>query len=198
MKRYAPATGRNVLPIGDVLAKELPDSGLVLEIASGSGEHALAFARRFPGLDWQPSDPDPEAIASIEAWREEDGPANLQEPVMMDASAEDWPVASAATVLCINMIHISPWCATEGLVRQAAEVLDAGNPLILYGPFIEDDVDTAPSNIAFDQSLKARNPAWGLRDLSAVDRLARASGFHRSKRYPMPANNLTVVYRKQR
>ena len=198
MKRYAPAAGRNVLPIGDVLAEELPESGLVLEIASGSGEHALAFARRFPTLDWQPSDPDPEAIASIAAWREEDGPDNLQSPVKLDAAAEDWPVASAAAVLCINMIHISPWSATEGLVRHAAAVLDAGNPLILYGPFLEDDVETAPSNIAFDESLKARNPAWGLRDLSAVDRLARASGFNRTERYPMPANNLTLVYRQQR
>ncbi|MDP4574681.1 DUF938 domain-containing protein [Qipengyuania sp. G39] len=198
MKRYAPAAGRNVLPIGDVLAEELPESGLVLEIASGSGEHALAFARRFPALDWQPSDPDPEAIASIAAWREEDGPDNLRPPVILDASSEDWPVASAAAVLCINMVHISPWSATEGLMRQAAEVLDAGKPLILYGPFIEDDVETAPSNIAFDESLNTRNSAWGLRALPAVDRLARASGFDRTNRYPMPANNLTVVYRRQR
>ena len=117
MKRYAPAAGRNVLPIGDVLAEELPESGLVLEIASGSGEHALAFARRFPALDWQPSDPDPEAIASIAAWREEEGPGNLRSPVKLDAAAEGWPVASAAAILCINMVHISPWCATEGLMR---------------------------------------------------------------------------------
>ena len=197
MKRYAPAAGRNVLPIGDVMSEELPESGLVLEIASGSGEHALAFAQRFPALDWQPSDPDPEAIASIAAWREEDGPGNLRLPVKLDAAAEAWPVSSAATVLCINMVHISPWNATEGLVRQAAEVLDAGKPLILYGPFIENDVETAPSNIAFDQSLKVRNPSWGLRNLSDVDQLAQASGFTRTKRYPMPANNLTVVYRRQ-
>lgn len=197
MKRYAPAAGRNVLPIGDVLAEELPDSGLVLEIASGSGEHALAFAQRFPALDWQPSDPDPEAIASIAAWREEDGPDNLRSPVKLDAAAGAWPVASAAAVLCLNMVHISPWSATKGLVRHAATLLDAEHPLILYGPFFEDNVETAPSNIAFDESLKARNPAWGLRDLSAVDRLARASGFNRTKRYPMPANNLTVVYRQQ-
>ena len=197
MKRYAPAAGRNVQPIGDVLAEELPDSGLVLEIASGSGEHALAFAQRFPALDWQPSDPDPEAIASIATWREEDGPDNLRLPVKLDAAAEAWPVSSAAAVLCINMIHISPWCATEGLVRHAATVLDAEHPLILYGPFVEDDVATAPSNIAFDESLNARNPSWGLRNLSDIDQLAQARGFMRAKRYPMPANNLTVVYRRQ-
>ena len=198
MKRHAPATARNSEPLAEVLAGELPNEGLVLEIASGTGEHAVFMARRFPALVWQPSDPDPEAIASIEAWREEDGPGNLRSAVMLDAAADAWPVASAAAVLCINMVHISPWGATEGLVEHAAEVLDAGNPLILYGPFIEDDVETAPSNIAFDESLKARNSGWGLRNLSAVDRLARASGFNRTKRYPMPANNLTVVYRQQR
>lgn len=196
-KRHAPAAARNVGPIGAVLAAELPDAGLVLEVASGTGEHALAYARQFPHLVWQPSDPDPEARASIAAWRAEEGPANLREPLVLDASAPDWLVVHADALLCINMIHISPWQAGEGLFAGAARILGQGAPLMLYGPYFEGDVAAAPSNVAFDESLKGRNPAWGIRDLAAVDRLAASHGFSRSRCVAMPANNLMVIYRKR-
>lgn len=196
MKRHAPATARNGDPLGDVLGRELPASGTVLEVASGSGEHALLFARRFPNLDWQPSDADSEALASIAAWREENGPANLLPPITLDAADGDWPVVRAEAVLCVNMVHISPWRATEGLLVGASRVLGQGAPLIVYGPFVEDDVPTAPSNRAFDADLRRRDPRWGLRELGAVDRLAAANGFTRTARYEMPANNLTLVYRR--
>ncbi|WP_427965585.1 DUF938 domain-containing protein [Altererythrobacter sp.] len=196
-KRQAPAAARNRAPIGDVLERELPDGGLVLEIASGTGEHALYFAQRFPGLTWQPSDPDPGALASIAAWRSDHPAANLLEPVELDASCEEWPTSRADAMVCINMVHISPWEASEGLFAGAARVLGRGDPLVLYGPYLEADVETVPSNLAFDENLKARDPRWGLRQLADVDRLADANGFDRTARYAMPANNLTLVYRKR-
>ena len=196
MKRHAPATARNSEPIAEVLAKELPDSGLVLEIASGTGEHAVFMARCFPAIRWQPSDRDGEALASVDAWANDAGLDNLLPAVELDAASLDWPIERMDAILCINMVHISPWDATEGLFRGAAKVLPAGAALILYGPYFEDDIETAPSNIAFDESLRSRNPAWGLRRLSAVDLLAAQSGFERRARYEMPANNLTIVYRK--
>ncbi len=196
MKRHAPATARNVRPIGDVLEQELPEKGVVLEIASGTGEHAVAFAARFPALEWQPSDPDEEARASIEAWRAEVGLACLRAPVALDASAPDWPVTRADAVVCINMAHISPWSATVGLFEGAAQILGAGAPLILYGPFLEDEVETTRSNRAFDADLRSRNAEWGLRERSQVDRIAGEAGFAPSRRYAMPANNLSLVYRR--
>lgn len=195
-RRHAPAAARNVGPIGDVLADELPSAGVVLEVASGSGEHVLAFAQRFPGLIWQPSDPDPAACASIAAWREDSGAANLCAPLALDAASPDWPLDHADALLCINMVHISPWEAAEGLLSGAGRLLVAGAPLMLYGPYWEADVPPAPSNLAFDASLKARDPAWGIRDLAALDALARAHGLVRCRRVGMPANNLTVIYRK--
>lgn len=197
MKRHAPAAGRNREPIAAVLAEELPPSGLVLEIASGTGEHAVHFARTFPGLTWQPSDPDPDARASIAAWREECGLANLLPPIEVDAAAEAWPLERADAMLCINMIHISPVAATEGLVGGAARRLAPGAPLVLYGPFLEEGVETATSNLAFDADLRARNPAWGLRPVAWLDDLARVHGFERTRRVAMPANNLTLVYRRR-
>lgn len=196
MKRHAPATARNSVPIADVLAAELPGEGTVLEIASGTGEHAVFLAGRFPALDWQPTDPDPGALASIAAWRDEAGPANLLAPMALDASAPDWPVRRAGAVLCINMIHISPWAASEGLFAGAARVLPQGAPLILYGPFLEAEVTTAPSNLAFDESLRARDPRWGVRDIAAMDALGAAHGLARTARFTMPANNLILVYRR--
>lgn len=178
-----------------MLAQELPSAGTVLEVASGTGEHAVYFARRFPRLTWQPSDPDPDALGSIAAWAEEAGLGNLNAPVRIDARADEWPVAAADALLCINMVHISPWSATGGLIAGANRVLVPGAPLILYGPYREDGVPTAPSNEAFDLSLKARNPEWGLRLAEDVDALAQAHGFARTARYAMPANNLTLVYR---
>lgn len=196
MKRHAPATTRNSEPIAEVLAQELPGTGSVLEIASGTGEHAVFFARRFPALRWLPSDPDLDALDSIGAWAEEAGLANLAAPMLLDARDPHWPVAEADAILCINMVHISPWVATEGLFAGAARLLGEGAPLVLYGPYIEDAVETAPSNLEFDASLQARNAEWGLREVSRLDRLASESGFVRTARHEMPANNLTLVYRK--
>lgn len=165
MKQRSPAAARNRGPITEVLAQELPVAGLVLEVASGSGEHAVHFARTFPSLRWQPTDPDPAALASIAAWTKDSGLSNLAAPLRLDAAGVEWPVEKADALLCINMIHISPVTATEGLLRGAAQLLGKAAPLILYGPFLEDGVETAPSNLAFDQNLKARDPAWGLRHL---------------------------------
>jgi len=196
VKRRAPATARNSAPIAAVLHNELPASGTVLEIASGSGEHALFFADRFPDLTWQPSDPDPDALASIAAWRDERGLANLRPPLQLDASAPNWPVKRADALVCINMIHISAWEASVGLFRGGSSVLARGAPLILYGPYLEDDIETAPSNLAFDRSLKERNPAWGLRNVSQIDGVAAERGFERTGRHEMPANNLMLIYRR--
>lgn len=195
MKRSAPATERNREPIGAVLREVLPDRGTALEIASGTGEHAVCFAGLFPKLLWQPTDPDPVALESIRAWRAEEGPANLLEPLRLDAAAEIWPVDAADAILCVNMVHISPWTATEGLMRGAGRLLGAGAPLVLYGPYRRAGVPTAPSNEAFDESLKARNPEWGLRDLEAVEAEAAKHGLRLERVVEMPANNLTVVFR---
>lgn len=196
MKRHAPATARNSQPLAEVLARELPASGLVLEVASGTGEHAVFMARRFPALDWQPSDCATDALHSVDAWAQEAGLANLRPAIALDAAAGEWPIEAADAVLSVNMVHISPWEATVGLFAGAGRLLPAGAPLILYGPFIEDGVETAPSNRAFDQGLKARDPRWGLRDLADVDALSTVRHFHRTARHEMPANNLVLVYRK--
>ncbi|GGD48593.1 DUF938 domain-containing protein [Erythrobacter arachoides] len=197
MKCRAPAAARNRDPIAAVLAEELPAAGLVLEIASGTGEHAAHFARAFPQLDWQPSDPDPDALISIAAWQADSGLANLRMPITLDAAAPVWPVGQADAVVCINMVHISEWEATTGLFRGCANILTPEAPVILYGPYLEGGVETAQSNLAFDRSLKDRNPAWGLRSLGAVDRVADNWGFRRTRRVPMPANNLALVYRRK-
>ena len=198
MKQHAPATERNRGPIAEVLARELPASGSVLEIAAGTGEHAVFFAGQFPALQWQPTDPSPEALASIVAYRADYPGDNLAAPLLLDAAAPDaWPVAQAAALVCINMVHISPWEATLGLFRGAAHVLStSGGPLILYGPYIEQGVETALSNLDFDASLKARNPLWGLREAEALDALAVTHGMRRTARHALPANNIMLVYRK--
>lgn len=195
--RYAPATRRNRDPILEVLRRHAPAEGLVLEIASGTGEHAVYFANALRGLQWRPTDPDAEARASIAAWRALEGPPNLLEPLALDAAEPDtWPVAAADLVVSINMIHIAPWRAAEGLIAGAARILPVHGALFLYGPFLEAEVETAPSNLAFDQSLKARDPSWGLRDLAAVTALARHFALEIADRVEMPANNLAVVFRK--
>ena len=196
-KRHAPAALRNREVIADVLAHELPGSGKVLEIAAGSGEHAVFFAERFGALAWLPTDPAPEALASIAEYRTDYPGTNLSAPMMLDAADPDsWPVAEAAAIVCINMVHISPWAATLGLFRGAARLLGSGGgPLVLYGPYLEDGVETAASNLAFDESLKARNPEWGLRRAEDLDSLAAAHGLARTARHAMPANNLTLVFR---
>lgn len=196
MKRHAPATDRNREPISAILTEELPEAGRVLEIASGTGEHAAFFARTYPYLTWQPSDPDADALASIAAWQDESGLPNLLPPVLLDAAAAEWPIDMADAVVCINMVHISPWAATMGLFRGCAALLPVGAPLVLYGPYLEAEVELVASNRAFDRSLKDRNREWGLRDLADMDRLAAGQGFARTRRVQMPANNLTLVYRR--
>ena len=196
VRRSAPAVARNTAPIIDVLSGVLPDSGLVLEVASGTGEHALAFAKAFPHLLWQPTDADPVALRSVEAWRTADSAPNLMAPVHLDAAGGNWPVDEAQAVLCINMVHISPWAATVGLLAGAGRVLGSGAPLYLYGPYRQAGVATAPSNEDFDRSLKARNPEWGLRNLEDVAAEAERQGLVLDAVVPMPANNLSVVFRK--
>ena len=196
MKRHAPATARNSGPLADVLAGELPVRGKVLEIASGSGEHAVFFARRFPRLRWQPSDLDPDALASIDAWATEAGLDNLEPAIALDADDPDWDVGPVEAILCVNMVHISPASASEGLLRGAGMALSGEAPLILYGPFFEGGFEPARSNIDFDRSLRARNADWGIRHVEWLDGLATKHGLVRKARHEMPANNLVLVYRK--
>ena len=193
-RRSAPAALRNREPIAEVLAEWLPKSGTVLEIASGTGEHAIWFAKRFPDLEWQPSDTHSGALASIAAWRDAVDLPNLRDPIKIDASADDWPVASADAVLNINMAHISPWAASLGLIAGAARTLPAGGPLILYGPWLKDDIETAASNLAFDADLKARDHEWGLRRVEDFALAAAKRGFSFSDWRQMPANNLMMLF----
>lgn len=196
--RVSPSTARNREPILEVLETVLPETGLVLEIAAGAGEHAVYFAAALPGLTWLPTDPDDQALASIAAWRDHAGTENLMPPLRLDASRpRTWPVPVADAVVNINMVHISPWEAAEGLMAGASQVLAPGGVLFLYGPYLEDDVETAPSNLAFDASLKSRDPAWGIRRLEDVRALAAANGLTLEKQVAMPANNLSLVFRKQ-
>jgi SAM-dependent methyltransferase len=193
--RSSPATARNREPILAVLRERLPASGLVLEVAAGAGEHAVWMARALPGLSWLPTDR--EDLSSITAWRAAAGLPNLLEPRLLDAADPDrWPVAAADAVVCINMLHIAPWRAAEGLMAGAARVLPRGARLFLYGPYRESGVATAPSNAAFDADLKRRDPEWGLRDLEAVAELARAHGLALAERIAMPANNLVVMFER--
>jgi hypothetical protein len=203
MKKHAPAALRNREAIARVLSVELPKKGTVLEVASGSGEHVVFFAGLFPQLDWQPSDPDPDARNSIRAYAEEYPGNNLRDVIEVDAELpKAWAITPdfAATV-CSNMIHVSAYTSCiglfEGSARAAAQSESpTGYPVILYGPFFEQGVEPVESNLAFDSGLKARNPNWGIRDAEKVDGTAREYGFERSARHEMPANNLMLVYRK--
>jgi hypothetical protein len=195
-RRHAPATKRNREPIATLLAEELPEGGLVLEIASGSGEHCAFFAGRFPDLQWQASDPEEAARASIAEWC--DGLPNVLPPLALDATAAaaSWPITAADALLCVNMVHISPWEATLGLMAGAKRLLGPGAPLILYGPYRQRGVPTAQSNEAFDVSLKARDPRWGLRHVEDVSAAAAARGLTLQRVVAMPANNLSLVFRR--
>jgi SAM-dependent methyltransferase len=193
----APAVARNREAILAVLRKILPEAGVVLEIASGSGEHVLHFAQELPALTFQPSDPSPDALASIAAWTAEAGAPNIRPPLLIDAAAPVWPACAADAMLCINMVHIAPWAATQGLIRQAGAILPPGGPLYLYGPYRRPGRALEDSNAAFDESLRARNPEWGLRDLGEVVALASAAGFGAPQIVEMPANNLSLIFRKQ-
>jgi SAM-dependent methyltransferase len=196
MKQHAPAAERNAAPILDVLRRVLPARGVVLEIASGTGQHAAYFARALPDLIWQPSDADPDARASIEAWRADAGLPNLRAPLALDVTAT-WPVGRADAVVCINMVHISPWAASLALFAGAARILPAGGILYLYGPYRFDGV-TAPSNEAFDRSLRSRDPAWGVRDVRDLDAAAAPHGLTRIETVAMPANNHSLIFEAAR
>lgn len=195
-RRSAPAAARNRDPIADVLADWLPKSGTVLEIASGTGEHAAFFARRFPALEWQPSDIHEEALQSIVAWRDFDPAPNLLPPITLDAASPDWPIDKADALLSINMVHISPWQSALGLIDGAARLLPKAGPLILYGPWLSDAIDTAPSNLAFDVDLRRRDPDWGLR---RVEDFAAAADKHLvlTEMRAMPANNLILLFTRR-
>ena len=194
-RRSAPTTLRNREPIADGLREWLPEGGLVLEVASGTGEHAMYFAERFPQLEWQPTDVHPDAIASIAAWREAAGLPNVREPLVLDASS-DWPVGHADAVLNINMVHISPWASALGLIQGAARVLHRGRALILYCPWLKADIPTAESNIAFDQDLRTRDPEWGLRRVEDLSAAATKHGLRLEETRSMPANNLMLLLRR--
>jgi SAM-dependent methyltransferase len=196
MRREAPAAARNRQPILDVLRPRLPATGLVLEIASGTGEHTMHFAAALPGLTFQPSDPSDEARASIDDWTRALGLGNVRPALAVDASVSIWPITHADAVLCSNMIHISPWAATEGLIAGAARLLPPGGLLYLYGPYLRAGVPTAPSNRDFDADFRQRNPAWGIRSLEQVATLAQAQGFGPRAIVEMPANNLSVLFRR--
>ncbi len=196
-RRFAPATLRNRDAIQNVLGQRLPSRGLVLEIASGSGEHLVHFARANPPeLIFQPSDPTPEARASIDAWVASAGTSNVRPAIELDASTHNWPIDRADAILCINMIHISPWAATQGLMRGAARLLPVGGLLYLYGPYRRNGQHTAPSNASFDEDLRRQNPAWGVRNLEDVTALAISHGFGEPEVFQMPANNFSLVFRR--
>lgn len=192
--RHAPATARNRDAILAVLRDVLPQRGTVLEIAAGTGEHAAFFAAALPNLVWQPTDPNDEARSSIAAHATLAGLNNLRPPLALDAAAPDWPVTAADAIVCINMIHIAPWSAAEGLIAGAERLKP--EVLILYGPFRENGAHTAPSNEAFDGWLKAQDPAFGVRDIEEVAALAARHAFALDRRVSMPANNLSLVFRR--
>ena len=196
-RRSAPAALRNREPIAEVLRDWLPEHGLVLEIASGTGEHAIYFAEHFPNLQWQPSDVHPEALDSIQAWRAAARLSNVREPIAIDASRPDWPIDRADAVLSINMVHISPWDSALGLAAGAARALPPGGPLILYGPWLKDDIATAPSNFEFDADLRRRDPRWGLRRVEDFVTAAETHGLDLAETRIMPANNLMLLLRRR-
>jgi SAM-dependent methyltransferase len=193
---YFPHVARNREPILEVLRRVLPAEGLVLEIASGGGEHAAYFAQNLPTLLWQPTDANPEMFESIAAHRAAAGIANLLAPLSLDVTSERWPLERANVLVCCNMIHISPWTATEGLMAGAGRTLPRDGLLYLYGPYKIDGRHSAPSNQDFDARLRAQNPLWGVRDLAEVSRLAQRHGFELAETVAMPANNLSVIFRR--
>jgi SAM-dependent methyltransferase len=211
-RQYAPATARNQEPILKILLEVLPPTGTVLEISSGTGEHAIFFAPKLQPRKWIPSDPNPEARSSIAAWQRYSTADNLYPPIALDASDPTWAIEQVElpaalqgldlqqypieAIANINMIHIAPWSACLGLMAGAGRILPPGGILYLYGPYKQNGQHTAPSNEAFDQSLRSRNPDWGVRDLEAVVAAAQAQNLSLVNVYPMPANNLSVVFRR--
>jgi SAM-dependent methyltransferase len=195
-RETAPSAERNKQPILEVLARVLPPRGLVLEIGSGTGQHVAHFAKALPALTFQPSEMDLERHASIEAWVAAGKLSNVKRPLAIDLTKHPWPVTAADAIVCINVIHISPWEATLALMAGAGRILPAGGVLVTYGPYRRDGAHTSPSNAAFDASLRARNPLWGVRDLDEVAEVAGPQGLALEEVVAMPANNLTLVWRK--
>jgi SAM-dependent methyltransferase len=193
---HSPSVERNRDPILAVLRPLLDGASSVLEIASGSGGHVVHFAAALPAITFQPTDPDDASRASIDAWAAASALANVRPAMALDVTARPWPMENADAVICINMIHISPWAATLGLMHGAAQVLRPGGLLFLYGPYRRDGAHTADSNEAFDRSLRGRNAAWGIRDLEDVAQAAAAEGFGAPTIVAMPANNLSVTFRR--
>ena len=193
-KGFAPAAERNRQPILDVLRRVLPPAGLVLEVASGTGQHTIFFSEHLPALHWQPTDASSEALQSIGAWVDEAARKNLLAPLELDVRSPQWPVTKADALLCINMIHISPWETTEALFQGASQLLAGGSPLVTYGPYRLHGEHTAPSNAAFDQSLRSRNACWGVRDIDELRELGGRTGFVLEERVSMPANNMILVW----
>ncbi|UCH76256.1 MAG: DUF938 domain-containing protein [Rhodospirillales bacterium] len=198
-KQFAAAADRNAGPILDVLRDIIPTGGRALEIASGTGQHVVAFAAAFPEIDWQPSDPGAEARDSISAWIADAGRRNVLPPLDIDVTRAGWATSAHGPydlIVCINMIHIAPWEACVGLMRGAGTLLVPDGLLYMYGPYRRDGVHTAPSNAAFDRSLRLRDPDWGVRDLAKVSKAAARNGLSQEAVVPMPANNLSLVFRR--
>lgn len=195
-RRYSPSTQNNREPLFEVLRDVLPHSGTLLEIAAGTGEHGAHLAPRFPEWTWQPTDQEPTALESIAAWVRHTALPNLLHPMRLDVM-EPWPTAPVTAVLCVNMIHITPWACTEALIRGAAGCLSKGGVLITYGPYKVAGEHTAPSNINFDGWLKAQDTRWGVRDREAIAALADEAGLGHARSVPMPANNQTLVFERR-
>jgi cyclopropane fatty-acyl-phospholipid synthase-like methyltransferase len=193
----SPSAERNKAPIAEVLLRVLPAQGNVLEVSSGTGQHVVHFAQAMPHIRWQPTERDAESLKSISSWLGQANCPNVNAPVYLDVHDPVWPVDRVAAVVCINMIHIAPPSATQALLQGAGRVTTAGGIVFLYGPYMRQGRHTAPSNEAFDQSLKARNPQWGVRNLEDVALTAAAAGFELQSIHDMPANNLSVVFRKR-
>lgn len=199
-RQYAPAAARNAGAILAVLGAHLPPAGRVLEIGSGTGQHVVAFARAHAALTWQPSDPDPDARASIAAWTAHAGLANVHPPLDLDVMAPDWERSIDGPyqgIVCINLLHIAPWTACQGLMAGAGRLLAPGAPLYLYGAFKQDGRHRTPSNELFDRSLRFRDPAWGVRDLEAVAECGAVHDLDLATVVAMPANNLSVILRRR-
>ncbi len=196
-KGFAPAAERNRQPILEVLRRVLPPAGLVLEVASGTGQHAVFFSDHLPSVQWQPTDASHEALRSIRAWVDETARENLRPPLELDVRSPPWPIARAGAVVCINMIHISPWESTEALFDGASKLLASGAPLITYGPYRRHGEHTSPSNAAFDESLRSRNAQWGVRDIDELLELGVRTGFALEEEVGMPANNMSLIWRRE-
>ena len=200
---YSPAADRNKQPILDVLLQTLPARGTALEIASGTGQHVAWFAAALPQWTWQPSDADPQSLPAITAWTSEAGLTNVRPPLHLDVMAAQWPSQGPAfakpfdAIYCANMLHISPWATCAALMQGCARHLTGDGVLVTYGPYLEDSVPTSPGNLSFDQSLRERNPEWGIRRIEDVAQEAQKAGLALHQRHAMPANNLLLVFKRQ-